>query len=115
MLFRSPDFGNALVELGADGMGWGEVWHVPNSITCTARDAANATAALTQKPAKLTSGGRLMLRVVGLFIPAAKEMVEMLPHFETPYVVDDSKWRSRMQTRATPWQVALAETVFSYP
>ena len=110
-----PDFGNALVELGADGMGWGEVWHVPNSITCTARDAANATAALTQKPAKLTSGGRLMLRVVGLFIPAAKEMVEMLPHFETPYVVDDSKWRSRMQTRATPWQVALAETVFSYP
>ena len=109
-----PDFGNALAELGADGMGWGEVWHVPSSITCTATEVANATAALTHKPAKLKGGGRLMLRIVGLFIPAAKEMVEMLPHFETPYIVDNSKWHSRKHTRATPWNVALAETVFSY-
>ena len=56
-----------------------------------------------------------MLHVIGLFMPAAKEMIEMLPHFETPYVVDDSKWLSRMHTRATPWDVALAKTVFSYP
>ncbi len=110
-----PDFGNALVELGVDGMGWGEVWHVPNSITCTAREAAAQTAALLHKPFKLTSAGRGMLRLVGFFIPAAKEMIEMLPHFETPYAVDDSKWHSRMHTRATPWDVALAETVFSYP
>ena len=110
-----PDFGNALVELGVDGMGWGEAWHVPSSVTCTAREAANATAALTQQPVKLKGGGRLLLRVVGLFIPAAKEMIEMLPHFETPYVVDDSKWHSRMHTRATSWDMALAETVFSYP
>ena len=109
-----PDFGNALVELGVDGKGWGEVWHVPSSITCTAREAANATAALTKQPVKLKGGGRLMLRVVGLFIPAAKEMIEMLPHFETPYVVDDSKWRSRMQTKATPWREALSVTVASY-
>jgi nucleoside-diphosphate-sugar epimerase len=110
-----PDFGNALVELGVDGMGWGEVWHVPNSITCTARVAATAAAKLTKQPVKLKGGGRLMLHGVGIFIPAAKEMIEMLPHFETPYVVDDSKWHSRMHTRATPWDAALAETVFSYP
>jgi nucleoside-diphosphate-sugar epimerase len=110
-----PDFGKALVELGVDGMGWGETWHVPNSITCTAREAATATARLTKQPVKLKGGGRLMLHAVGMFIPAAKEMIEMLPHFETPYMVDDSKWHSRMHTRATPWDVALAETVFSYP
>ena len=109
-----PDFGNALVELGVDGAGWGEVWHVPNCITCTAREAADATAALTKQPVKLKGGGRLMLRVIGFFIPAAKEMIEMLPHFETPYVVDDSKWRSRMQTKATPWREALSVTLASY-
>lgn len=109
-----PDFGKALVELGADGMGWGEVWHVPNCITCTARDATDATAALTKQPVKLKGGGRLMLRMVGLFIPAAKEMIEMLPHFEAPYVVDDRKWRSRMQTKATPWREALSVTLASY-
>ncbi len=109
-----PNFGKALVELGVDGKGWGEAWHVPNTITCTAREAAAATAALTKQPVKLKGGGRLMLRIVGFFIPAAKEMIEMLPHFETPYEVDDSKWRSRMHTKATPWSEALSVTVASF-
>ena len=109
-----PDFGKALVELGVDGQGWGEVWHVPSSVTCSAREAAAQTAALLHKPFKLTSAGRGMLRLAGLFIPAAKEMIEMLPHFETPYVVDSSKWHSRMHTRATPWNEALKATVASY-
>jgi hypothetical protein len=38
----------------------------------------------------------------------------MLPHFETPYVVDDSKWGSRMHTKATPWSEALLVTLASY-
>ena len=109
-----PDFGQALAELGVDGAGWGEVWHVPSSITCTAREAAAQTATLLHKPYKLASAGRSMLRLAGLFVPAAKEMIEMLPHFETPYVVDSSKWHSRMHTRATPWSEALAATVASY-
>ena len=108
------DFGSALVELGADGQGWGEVWHVPSSVTCTAREAATQTAALLHQPFKLTSAGRGILWLAGLFIPAAKEMIEMLPHFETPYVVDSSKWHNRMHTRATPWNEALALTVASY-
>jgi nucleoside-diphosphate-sugar epimerase len=109
-----PDFGKALVELGVDGTGWGEVWHVPSSVTCTAREAAAQTAAMLRKPVKLSRAGRGMLRLLGLFIPAAKEMIEMLPHFETRYVVDSSKWHSRMHTRATPWSEALAATVAAY-
>lgn len=109
-----PDFGKALVELGVDGMGWGEVWHVPQCITCSGRDAALATAKLVNKPAKMTPTGKWMLHIVGLFMPAAKEMIEMLPHFETPYVVDDGKWHSRMYSRATPWNAALALTVATY-
>lgn len=110
-----PDFGNALAELGVDGKGWGEAWHVPQCNTCSGREAAEAVAKLVNKPAKVTIMGTWMLHVIGIFLPQAKEMIEMLPHFETPYVVDDSKWRSRMQTHATPWNKALAETVFSYP
>lgn len=110
-----PNFGNALAELGVDGKGWGEAWHVPQCITCSGREAAEAVAKLVNKPARLTRMGTWMLHIMGIFMPQAKEMIEMLPHFETPYVVDDSKWRSRMHTRATPWDVALAETVFSYP
>jgi nucleoside-diphosphate-sugar epimerase len=109
-----PDFGNALVELGVDGKGWGEAWHVPQCITCSGREAAEAVAKLVNKPAKLTVMGTWMLHIIGIFIPQAKEMIEMLPHFETPYVVDDRKWRNRMHTKATPWREALPVTLASY-
>jgi nucleoside-diphosphate-sugar epimerase len=109
-----PDFGSALVELGVDGKGWGEAWHVPQCITCSGREAANAVAKLVNKPAKLTVVGTWMLHIIGIFMPQAKEMIEMLPHFDTPYVVDDSKWRKRMQTKATPWSEALSVTLASY-
>lgn len=115
-----PDFGKALVELGVDGAGWGEAWHVPQCATCTGRGAADAVANLTKlakvakKPAKLNMVSTWMLHIIGIFMPPAKEMIEMLPNFENPYLVDDSKWRSRMKTRATPWETALAETAFSY-
>jgi nucleoside-diphosphate-sugar epimerase len=109
-----PDFGNALVELGVDGQGWGEAWHVPQCITCSGREAAEAVAKLVNKSAKLSMVGTWMLHIIGIFMPQAKEMIEMLPHFETPYVVDDSKWRRHMQTRATPWREALSATVTSF-
>ncbi len=109
-----PDFANALVELGVDGQGWGEAWHVPTCVTCTANEVAAQTAALVHQTPKIVPTGTWMLRMVGIFLPAAKEMIEMLPHFETHYVVDDSKWRSQMQTKATPWDVALKTTVASF-
>ena len=109
-----PDFGKALVELGMDGAGWGDVWHVPQCITCSGREAADAVAKRVRQPAKLTKVGTWMLHVIGIFMPQAKEMIEMLPHFETPYVVDDSKWLSRMHTKATPWSEALSVTLASY-
>ena len=109
-----PDFANALVELGVDGQGWGEAWHVPTCVTCTANEVAAQTVALVHQTPKIVPTGAWMLRMVGIFLPAAKEMIEMLPHFESPYVVDDSKWRSRMKSRATPWPEALAATVASF-
>lgn len=109
-----PDYGRALAELGVTEAAWGEVWHVPNAPTRTAREVAIAAALLAKKPLKLAQSGRLMLTIGGLFIPAAREMIEMLPHFETPYVVDDSKWLSRMKTQASPWEVSLPLTVAAY-
>ncbi|HMS27748.1 MAG TPA: NAD-dependent epimerase/dehydratase family protein [Burkholderiaceae bacterium] len=109
-----PDFANALVELGVDGQGWGEAWHVPTCVTCTANEIALQVGLLVNKPAKIAPTGKWVLRLVGIFMPAAKEMIEMLPHFVTPYVVDSSKWLSRMQTKATPWDAALRSTVASF-
>ncbi len=109
-----PDFAHALVELGVDGQGWGEAWHVPTCVTLTALEIAAQTGMLVNTSPKVAQTGAWMLRLVGIFMPAAKEMIEMLPHFETPYVVSDSKWARRMQTKATPWDLALKTTIASF-
>ena len=60
--------------------------------------------------------GRGMLRLGGLFIPAAKEVIEMLYQFEQPFVVDSRKFVQRFGGEAgpTPLRTALTETVAYY-
>ena len=62
-------------------------------------------------PPKMTGMGPLMLRVGGLFIPAARELVEMLYGFEQPFLVDGSKFERTFGLRPTPLRQAVAETV----
>jgi len=49
----------------------------------------------------------LALRLVGVFQPQAREMVEMLYEFEEPHVVDSSKIQRAFGLVATP----LAESI----
>ena len=68
-----------------------------------------ATAAGT--PPKSRAIGKLMLRIGGLFIPEAREMIEMGYEFEEPFIVDDSAFRAAFPTQATPLESSIAETV----
>ena len=55
-----------------------------------------------------------MMRIGGLFIPEAKESVEMMYEFEKPFMVDSSKFEKTFGTRATPMREAIKETVAWY-
>jgi nucleoside-diphosphate-sugar epimerase len=52
-----------------------------------------------------------MLRLAGLFDPAAREMIEMAYEFEEPYILDSSKIEQAFGLRPTPLEVAIGETV----
>ena len=58
--------------------------------------------------------GRLMLALGGLFIPAARESVEMLYEFEKPFVVNSSKFERAFGVVATPIAEAVKATVAWY-
>ena len=55
--------------------------------------------------------GKLMLALGGLFIPAARESVEMLYEFEKPFVVDSNKFERTFGVAATPIGEAIKATV----
>ena len=58
--------------------------------------------------------GRAMMMMGGLFIPEAKETVEMMYEFEQPFVVDSSKFENTFGIKATPMREAIKATVAWY-
>ncbi|WP_063870779.1 NAD-dependent epimerase/dehydratase family protein [Paenibacillus sp. Root444D2] len=110
------DFGRALVTLSEHEDAFGQVWHVPNAETVSARRFAELAYEVAGHAPRIGTMGRGMLRLGGLFLPAAKEVIEMLYQFEQPFVVDSSKFVQRFGGEAgpTPLRTALTETVAYY-
>ncbi|NMB53779.1 MAG: NAD-dependent epimerase/dehydratase family protein [Leptolinea sp.] len=105
------DFGRALILLGERPESSGQVYHVPNAPTLTTRQVVEKAFSLIGMPVKMTTMGRLMLAMGGLFIPEARESVEMLYQVEKPFVVDSSRFTRVFGMTATPLEAALQTTI----
>jgi nucleoside-diphosphate-sugar epimerase len=109
------DFGKALVILGERDEADGQAWHVPNdNPRVTQREMVNMIAEEAGVAAKTSAMGKGMMRFGGLFIPAAKEMVEMMYEFGKPFVVDSSRFENTFGMKATPMREAIKATVAWY-
>ena len=108
------DFGNALVRLSEVPETWGRAWHVPSAPAVSTRAFAERAAAIAGTEARLRRLARWQLRLAGVVVPAAREMVEMLYEFEDDWVVDDSAYTAVLGDRATPLDVSLTATITSY-
>jgi nucleoside-diphosphate-sugar epimerase len=109
------DFGRALVILGERDEALGQAWHVPNHRPAlTQRAFVELVCAEAGQPPKLSAMGRTMMRLGGLFVPAAREVAEMMYEFEQPFVVDSSKFETAFGVRATPVKEAIQATVAWY-
>jgi nucleoside-diphosphate-sugar epimerase len=107
------DFGEALVRLSEAPQTWGRAWHVPSPPTVTTRAFAGRAAAIAGTQPRLRRLARWQLRLIGTFVPAVREMVEMLPEFEQDWVVDHSAYAAVLGDHATPLDEALAATIAS--
>jgi nucleoside-diphosphate-sugar epimerase len=108
------DIGRALVILGERDEALGQAWHVPNAEVTTTRQFINLIFEVLAKPAKMSAMGKLMMRIGGLFIPPAREIVEMIYEFEKDFVVDSSKFTKAFGLKATPYRDGVAATVAWY-
>src|SRR5919108_3047545 len=109
------DFGKALVILGESSEADGQAWHVPNDLPhLTQGEIIRMFAEEAGVEPKMTSMGKLMMRIGGLFIPEAKESVEMMYEFDQPFIVDSSKFEKVFGAKATPMREAIKETVAWY-
>jgi nucleoside-diphosphate-sugar epimerase len=108
------DVGRGLAILGTQDQALGEIWHLPNAPAWTTRQMVEKAFELAGLPPKMKTMGGLMMRVGGLFIPEAREMVEMMYEFEAPFVVDSSKFQKAFGEGYTPLEEGLRHTVVWY-
>ena len=105
------DFGEALVRLALDERSLGKPWHVPNAPTVTNGEFLARAARTAGSEPRSVRRTAMQLRMAGLFIKPAREVIEMLYEFEEDFVVDHSAYAAVFGDHATPLDEALAATV----
>jgi nucleoside-diphosphate-sugar epimerase len=108
------DFGKALVMLGEEEEALGQIWHVPNAQTITAREFLTLAFEEAGHLPKMSGMGKFMMRLGGIFIPGARETVEMMYEFDQSFIVDHSKYIRAFGNHATPITEGIQRTLEWY-
>lgn len=85
-----PDIGPVVEKLTRTPQAYGRWWHLAGASTITQRDVARQAYALAGREPKLMVAGKTLLRLLGLFNPLMRELVEMNYLMTEPVVLDDS-------------------------
>jgi len=105
------DFAAGLMTLAQRDEALGEVWHIPSAETITTRRFIEMVFEQIRRPARLQTVPRLMISMLGVFIPAMRAVKETLYQSERPWVVDHGKFTRMFGSQPTAHEQAIAETV----
>jgi len=105
-----PDLAAAYIALGQTPSTWGQAWHLPALPPISVREICQKLHPTNTSPTKLRPTPSFILRLVGLFEPAAGEMVEMRYMFDTKFVIDHTKFDATVGTGVSGWDKAIMET-----
>ncbi len=109
------DFAKTLITLGERDEADGQAWHVPNDMPrITQGEIVGMLAEEAGVEPKMSGMGKTMMWIGGLFIPEAKESVEMMYEFEQPFIVDSNKFEKTFGMKATPMPEAIRGTIAWY-
>jgi nucleoside-diphosphate-sugar epimerase len=110
-----PDFARTLIALGERDEADGQAWHVPNDMPrITQGEMVRMLAEEAGVEPRMSGMGKTMMMIGGLFIPEARESVEMMYEFEQPFIVDSNKFEKTFGMKATPMHEAVRETIAWY-
>jgi nucleoside-diphosphate-sugar epimerase len=109
-----PDIAAGLATLGADERAIGQVWHLPGPETATTREVIDRISEEVGHSVGIRNMPKPMLSILGLFNPMMKALSEMSYEFESPFVLDTSKFQSTFGGQVTPLKQAVSDTVAWY-
>jgi nucleoside-diphosphate-sugar epimerase len=107
-----PDAGKATALLGNTQDAYNQVWHLPTAKNpLTGKEWIEAVAKEMGVEPKYQVVPKFLVRILGLFVPIMKEMVEMMYQYDRDYVFDSSKFERRFDFKPTPYLEGIKEIV----
>jgi nucleoside-diphosphate-sugar epimerase len=107
-----PDVGPVVARLVETPAVWGHVWHLAGAGVTSQQAMLDEIARQAGRPVKVRVAGKWMLRVLGLFNPLLREMVEMHYLLTEPVIMDDSALSALIGPIAkTPYPEGIRQTL----
>jgi nucleoside-diphosphate-sugar epimerase len=105
------DFGRGLVTLSQHEQALGQAWHIPAAEAVTSQQFLDMVFAAAGRRAKVRRASKTMLQVLGIFNPMLREVAEMSYEFETPFVMDGSRFTAAFGGSPTPLPESIGAMV----
>jgi nucleoside-diphosphate-sugar epimerase len=107
-----PDVGPVVLDLLQRPEAHGRWWHLAGDGTASMQEIVAMVGQLAGKPIKTLTAGLGMLRLIGLFQPVMRELVEMNYLLTDPFIMDDSALRTLLgNVKTTPLQEGLRQSL----
>jgi nucleoside-diphosphate-sugar epimerase len=108
----TPDAAWATAILGNTDDAFNQVWHLPTAENpFTMKEWIEHIALELNVEPKFRTVPKFLVKIMGLFIPIMKEMVEMLYQYDRDYVFNSSKFEQRFDFTPLPYLDGIAEIV----
>ncbi|MCB0819233.1 MAG: NmrA family NAD(P)-binding protein [Bacteroidetes bacterium] len=102
------DAAHGIYLLSKDSTVWNRVWHLPTSAPAlTGQQLIRLAAEINGKTVKHQVVGKGMLKILGWFIPAIAESIEMLYQVEFPYEFDSSDFNKHFNYTPVSYEDGL--------
>jgi nucleoside-diphosphate-sugar epimerase len=105
------DFGKLLATLGTREEALGQIWFAPSPAPITQADLVKLMEAELGQKVKVMAAGKLMLSMLGLFMPTLRESVEMFYEWDKPFIMDSSKAQKAFGLQPTSLKDAMRATI----
>lgn len=108
----TPDAARATAMLGNAIDAYGTVWHLPTAPDpLTGREWIEAIASELGVDAKVQVAGSFLISLMGLFVPAMRELKEMTYQYDRDYVFTSDKFNWRFDFVPTPYSAGIKAVV----
>ncbi len=108
------DAAKATALLGNTESAYNQVWHLPTAANpLTQKEMVDLIAKKMDKNAQIQVAPKFLVRILGLFQPVMKEIVEMVYQYDRDYVFDSSKFEKAFNFQPTSYSDAVESIIES--